>query len=171
MAKAAHPRRVLAIDPTTRGFGYVVLEGSTRIIDWGVKSSRSTTIEKEIQVLSKIKDLIRHCQPQCIVIEETRGEQSRRCGRVRLLLGTVRNIAVWEGIKSRNISTDQVKRVFGTFGATTKHEIACVIAEHLPDLAPYLPKVRKPWMPEDYRMAIFDAAAMALTYFYSRRVG
>lgn len=168
MTKPAHLRRVLAIDPTSRGFGFVVLEGSTRIIDWGVKSSRSTTIDKEIQLLAKVRDLIQHCQPQCIVVEETRGQQSRRCGRVRLLLGTVRNMAVWDGIKSQNIASDEVKRVFGTFGATTKHEIACVIAEQLPDLAPFLPKVRKPWMPEDYRMAIFDAAAMALTYFYSR---
>jgi len=33
--------RVLAIDPSTRGFGFAVLEGPSRLIDWGVKETRS----------------------------------------------------------------------------------------------------------------------------------
>jgi len=28
-----------------------------------------------------------------------------------------------------------------------------------------LPRLRKPWMSEDYRMSIFDAVALALTIF------
>ncbi len=40
------------------------------------------------------------------------------------------------------------------------------IAGRLPALAPRLPPFRKPWMCEDYRMSIFDAASFALTFFY-----
>ena len=32
--------RVLAIDPSTRGFGFAVLEGPERLIDWGVKETK-----------------------------------------------------------------------------------------------------------------------------------
>jgi len=32
--------RVLAIDPSTRGFGFAVLEGPDRLIDWGVKETK-----------------------------------------------------------------------------------------------------------------------------------
>ena len=50
--------------------------------------------------------------------------------------------------------------------ATMKQEIAIAIAEHFPELAPRLPRSRKPWMSEDYRMSIFDAVALALTFFF-----
>ena len=50
--------------------------------------------------------------------------------------------------------------------ATTKQEIAIAIAERFPELAPRLPRSRKPWMSEDYRMSIFDAVALALTFFF-----
>ena len=33
--------RVLAIDPSTRGFGFAVLEGPNRLIDWGVKETKT----------------------------------------------------------------------------------------------------------------------------------
>ena len=33
------------------------------------------------------------------------------------------------------------------------------MANHFPELAPRLPRFRKPWMSEDYRMSIFDAIA------------
>ncbi len=166
MTAAAYPRRVLAIDPTSRGFGFAVLEGPTTLIDWGVRSIRSTSVEKEIETVSKIADMIQHYRPHRLILEQYDCAESRRCGRVRLLLATIHNLTMWEGIKSRRISAGNVKRVFLAFGARTKQEIAEVVAQQLPELAPHLPKPRKPWMPEHYQMAIFDAAALALTYFY-----
>ena len=41
MTYATHDReRVLAIQPTTRGFGFAVFEGPQEPIDWGVKEVR-----------------------------------------------------------------------------------------------------------------------------------
>ena len=58
-----------------------------------------------------------------------------------------------------------------------KNEIARFIAARFPELARSLPPERKPWMSEDSRMAIFDAAAFAFASFgllvansFSRRV-
>ncbi len=31
--------RVLAIDPNSRGFGFAVLEGGARLIDWGIRDT------------------------------------------------------------------------------------------------------------------------------------
>jgi hypothetical protein len=53
---------------------------------------------------------------------------------------------------------------------TTKHQIAVVIAGKFPELAPRLPPVRKPWMTEDARMAIFDAVALALAHYGRSRL-
>jgi hypothetical protein len=58
-----------------------------------------------------------------------------------------------------------VKQVFSESGASTKYEIAVAIAQRFPELAPRLPRFRKPWMSEDYRMSIFDAVALAIAFF------
>jgi hypothetical protein len=50
-------------------------------------------------------------------------------------------------------------------GAKNKDEIARMIAKRFPELRSSLPPRRKPWMPEDERMATFDAAALALAAF------
>jgi hypothetical protein len=51
-------------------------------------------------------------------------------------------------------------------GATTKQKIAEMIAKQIPALNLYVPPERKPWMSEDPRMGIFDAAALAWMYFH-----
>jgi len=160
-----NPKRVLAIDPTSRGFGLVVLESPSTLVDWGVKAIRR---EKETKTLAKVSELVRHYRPEIIVLEDFR--RSRRCARIRSLLEGVCRLATAEGLKSRCFPVARVKKVFGTFRANTKHEIAHAVAQQLPELAPHLPRYRKPWMTEDYQMAIFDAAALALTYFHSRPV-
>ncbi len=43
------------------------------------------------------------------------------------------------------------------------------VAERFPELARYLPPERKPWMSEDLKMAIFDAAAFALAFFLASK--
>jgi len=32
-------RRVLAVDPLSRGVGFAVLEGNDNLIDWGIKTT------------------------------------------------------------------------------------------------------------------------------------
>jgi Holliday junction resolvasome RuvABC endonuclease subunit len=158
-------KRVLAIDPTTRGFGFVVLESPTMPVDWGVKVIRQ---QNQAKTLAKMSGLIRHYRPTVLVLEDHR--RSRRCARVQKLLDGILRLAMVEGIKSRRFPISRVKKVFSTFSAKTKHEIAHAVAQQLPELSPRLPRFRKPWMSEDYRMAIFDAAALALTYFHSRPI-
>jgi len=60
---------------------------------------------------------------------------------------------------------------FAAQGATTKHAIAGVIVARFPELAPHRPRFRKPWMSEDERQAIFDAAAFALTICAAKKSG
>jgi len=50
--------------------------------------------------------------------------------------------------------------------ARNKQLIAVAIGRRFPELAPHVPPYRKCWMSEDYRMSIFDAVALALTYFH-----
>src|SRR5215469_3049241 len=154
--------RVLAIDPSTRGFGFAVLEGPNRLIDWGVKETKT---DKKTRSLKLITDLMEQYQPNVIVVEDYAAKGSRRCGRVRELINDIAKLAVKRNVKVRSFSRIKVKQMFSEFGATNKYEIAIAIAKRFPELAPRLPRFRKPWMSEDYRMSIFDAVGLGLTFF------
>lgn len=155
--------RVLAIDPSTRGFGFAVLEGPNRLIDWGVKEARA---DKNAESLRKIRELIRRYNPDVVVVEDPSAKGSRRWSRVRLLLSRIQSLAVKEKLRIRSFSRSQLKGAFTQHSAYTQHQIATVIAAHFPELAPRLPPKRLFYNPEDYRMSIFDAAALGLTFFH-----
>lgn len=155
-------KRIIAIDPTTRGFGYVVLEGPATLIDWGVKEIRTN---KKVRCLKLITRLIDQYLPDVIVVENVSGKGSRRCPRVRELLDEILNLASEQKISMRAFSRDQIREVFSPSGAHTKHQIAKEIVRRLPELEPRLPPFRKPWMSEDSRMSIFDAMSLAMTFY------
>jgi hypothetical protein len=100
-----------------------------------------------------------------LVLEDYAGKDSRRCRRVVELIDEISELAVKRKVKAKTFSRADVKKVFAESGATTKQEIALAIAMRFPELAPRLPRFRKPWMSEDYRMSIFDAAALAIAFF------
>lgn len=150
--------RVLAIDPTGRGFGFAVLEGTERLIDWGVKGRNGHALELA-------RALIERYEPDVLVFEDLKAAKPRRSARARRLLKSVSVLAGCRKIPVRRFSRLRVRATFLQVNASTKHQIATVIADHLPILSLQLPPVRKAWMAEDYRMSIFDAVALALTFF------
>ena len=60
-------KRILAVDPSTRGFGFAVLEGPERLVDWGVKEARDN---KHVKCLGQIEKLIKQYEPDAIVVED-----------------------------------------------------------------------------------------------------
>src|SRR5262249_55925015 len=94
-------KRVLAVDPSTRGFGFAVLEGHDRLIDWGVKETKT---DKKRRTLVFINDLIDHYQPSVIVVEDYAGKASRRCLRVDVLIDDISKLAAKRKIKVRSLS-------------------------------------------------------------------
>lgn len=168
MVKRRDVLRVLAIDPTPKGFGFIILESPGIVVDWGARSARAASIVREQQLMLKVEDLLWRYRPHVVILEDTSSEGARRCGRVKLLIATVANHAMWKGISVRKVPASKVREVFTAFGAKNKYQIACAISKQLPEIAVWLPQPRKIWMGEDYRMCVFDAAAFALTYFYTR---
>lgn len=156
--------RLLAIDLTSRGFGFAVLETPDRLIDWGTKDARAKVDER---TLAQIVALIETYQPDILIVEDVEAKGSRRRARVRALVPEIARRALDLRVRTRRIARRQVRRAFAPHGAATKHRIAAAIAECFPELVPRLPPRRKPWMTEDARMAIFDAVAMGLTYLRS----
>jgi len=158
--------RILAIDPSYRGFGFAILEGGSLLIDWGIKSARQG---KDAQMLVKIKELIVLYRPQAVVLEAEAGKGSRRCQRLQALFEMVEALVLGQRMSVCRFSAKQVRNLFARFGAASKDDRARVIVQTFPELVPRLPPVRRPWMSEDYRMGIFDAVSLGLTFFFTRR--
>lgn len=156
--------RILAIDPSTRGFGFAVLEGTDRLIDWGVKETKTDKSRRSLKIITA---LMEQYEPTVVVVEDYAGKGSRRCDRVVKLISEISKLSSKRKIRVRSVSRDQVKKAFSESGAVNKYDIAKVIAKGFPELAPRLPRFRKPWMSEDYRMSIFDAVAFGITTFTS----
>src|SRR5574337_1298053 len=156
-------KRILAIDPTNRGFGFVVMEGPRQLIDWGVKAVKDNG---NYRYSRKVEYLIDLYQPDVLVVENIMLKRSRRCDRVKELIREIAVLALNKSIKVSYISRSMVKKYFALSGRKTKHQIAELIAEQLPELALRLPPCRKAWMSEDYRMSIFDSVAFALTFYH-----
>jgi RNase H-fold protein (predicted Holliday junction resolvase) len=87
--------RVLAVDPSTRGFGFAILEGPNRLIDWGVKE---TKVDKNRMTMKLVADLIERYQPNVIVVEDYRGKGSRRCRRIQGLINDISKLAAKQKI-------------------------------------------------------------------------
>jgi Holliday junction resolvasome RuvABC endonuclease subunit len=156
----------LAIYLTTRGFGFVVVEGHQRTIDWGVKDMRG---DKNRKVLAKIEELMSWYRPAMLVLENAHGTTSRRAERIRQLHLQIIELAKTRKIPVRQFTRPDIKAAFATRNASTKYEVAQAVSRELPDLAPWLPPPRKIWMSEDPRLGIFDAASLALTFFDRRQ--
>lgn len=152
-------KRILAVDPTHRGFGYVVFEGPERLVDWGVSHVQGP---KNRASIAAVGELISRYRPQIMILEDVTARDCRRRRRVRDLLEALDRYGRERGLTVRRIAQAKVKRAFAV---SNKARMARAIAARFPELSSCLPPERKPWMSEDLRMAIFDAAAFGLTFF------
>lgn len=152
--------RTLAIDPTTRGFAWVILEGLHTLVDWGTAEVEQPRNENSLR---RIEAFMATYRPDFVVSEDCGAKGSRRSGRATALLQSVEERSKRWRVSSRRIPRLRVLEAFAP-QASTKHEIAETLALHFPELRPRLPRVRKPWMSEDLRMNIFDALALAVTF-------
>lgn len=152
---------VLSIAVVSRGFGYAVFNGGDQPIDWGFKETKDIT---NYQSIRKVGKLISYYEPDMVVLEDTK--ESRKGIRAKWLIGASADVAKDRGATVARYTRSDVRYVFAQFGPGTKFGIAKSIGTWLPQLAPLRPPYRMPWTSETSRMAIFDAAALALTYFY-----
>lgn len=155
---------VLAIYPTRRGIAYVMFEGSSSPIDWG--NVRREKPNARRRCLAKVRSLFAR-QPDVLVLQDTSWTGTRRSQRVTDLNDAILELAEVHPFPVCVFSREQVRAAFGHLGSPTRYIIAQYIAKNIPALEHHLPPPRKRWLPEPERMGIFDAAALALTYFQS----
>lgn len=147
----------MAITPSTRGFGYAVLDEGSIFVDWGVKTVKGK--EKNAQSLAKVEQLLAQYQPTRLVMANHAG--SRRAERIRDLSEDIITLATRRKLKVRRFTRPQINQVFLSDAKGTKHALAETLARMFPEeLASHLPPKRRAWMSEDARMDMFEAVAL-----------
>lgn len=154
---------VFSIYPNANGFGYVYLENARKLLDFG--TTRVNPINN-IVMLGRIKKLFNYFKPTVVIALDPDGKTSRTGRRVKELLRKIVAYCEQSHIPITKISRDQIKDVFGQFGASTKYEISQLLITEFKELELKLPKKRKVWTSEDRNMAIFDALSLGQTWFY-----
>lgn len=158
-------KRILALDVRPRSFGYVVFKGPNHLLGWGVRSFRKIAAAGRVAVARKIVPVLEEFVPSVIVLKAPRFRANTKRSKLGSILDTITKEAKGHGIPVRTLNQKSVANSFAAQGASTKYEIASLLADRFPDLAWKLPPKRKPWQSEDYRMSIFDAAALGVVYF------
>jgi len=154
---------VTAIYLNSRGFAFVLFEGPLAPRDWSVVEARGK--DKRERILSRIDGLLARYKPDFVVLQDTSQGGTHRPHRIRRLNETIAEAAQGYGFPVLTFSRADVRERFAYLGSVTKDTIAEAIAKHIPAFERFLPPPRKVWKSEDARMGIFDAAALALTFF------
>lgn len=154
-------RRILAIDPTHRGFGYVVLEKPDRLVDWGLCQ---VDRNDKASVANRVSGLIRRLAPDILVIEDVRRDDCRRGQRARDFLHGAASESATSRVRVQFVPAATIREAHRRSGRENKGAVARWLVSRFPELESLLPPERKAWMCEDERMAIFDALALARFY-------
>lgn len=157
---------VLAVVPNTRGIAFAYFEGPLSPVDWGMKEVRGC--DKNGRGLAAVRGLVEHLQPDVLVLEDFETSRICRTARIRRLQRMIASYAAAQVIEVARYTRADIRATFAPAGATTRYEIAELIAGQVDAFSFRLPPVRKLWMSEDRRMALFDAAALAFTHFRER---
>ena len=151
---------VLALYPFSRGLAFVFFEGPLSPVDWAVKEVRGA--QKNARSLEMAKRLIGRLQPDVVVLDDRAGRRSQRIRRLQRLIASH---AEGQVIEVQRFTRREIRQCFGTLGASTRYEIAQVIASRIDAFSHRVPPVRKIWKSEAPRMKLFDAASLAMTFY------
>ena len=158
--KSSPSKRLMAVYPTTKGFGYLIIEDSQNIVNWGVVNHKHDGFLTK-KFLNSVKKY-----GVDVLITEHFGKDSQRKFKAINRTMMFRRLARTHKLSVTSFSKEKVDVVFGSFGAYTKESRACVVASQISPLKKWCPPKRKAWQPEHHRMAVFDCAVLSLVYLY-----
>ena len=148
--------RVVAIELTSRGFAFGVLEGEERLVDWGTRECG----RKVPRFLPALSAVVERYRPDRLVLEEPAGSYKKETGRT--LLVWAEQWAADHDVACQAITPEDLERYFGS---PHRYEVAKAVARQFEQLAPQLPERRRRWESERVRLGVFVAVARGLASF------
>ncbi|MFV0571727.1 MAG: hypothetical protein ACK5M1_04740 [Xanthomarina gelatinilytica] len=156
----------LCLYPNSIGFGYAVLSNALTVLNSQVVQVRPVSNK---QAMKRIREIIDYYEPKVVVVEDYNGIGSRKSKRIQRMIDAIARYATKKHLKVHTYSRADIRYVFSSFNAHTKHEIACVIAENVKSMEYKLMKPRKASESEKYMVGAFDAVSLGITHFYMEK--
>ena len=154
---------VLAINLTSRGFVFVLFTAPLAPFDWGERVVPRNN--RHDGTLQSVKVIMERYHPEVVVIEDGAATAIMRGLRAATLYQDIAVMAEAQGALTFAYSREAVFRTFEKYQPQSKHDIAKVIAAHISEFRYHLPAKRKLWANPSTWQALFDAAALGLTYY------
>jgi len=153
---------VLAVHPTSRGFGWVLFEGPLAPVNWGIASVKTNRSAWCMMRFGKLLDLYR---PKAILLEVNDPPEEARRGRVAFLVQDMQGFAANRDIDIHVYSRIEIATALLSDEDASRGAVVKVVADLLPILRDRLPSPRRPWQSIDGRRCLFDAAALGITHY------
>lgn len=152
----------LAIYPASSVVAWVAFENPFLPYDWGFVTTRDQKNERALRAIEKI---VNRLQPETVVLEAFEPRTSRRADRIGRLGRAITALVADRGADVEVYPFTEVAACFAGVGARTREEIAAAVLRHVDAFRHQLPKRRRPWESEPRNLALFSAAALALTHY------
>jgi len=151
--------RTLALEIRMSRVGFAVLEGPSRLLDWGVRGWYAGA-DPAISVMGHLAPLLSLYSPVVVVLRDM--SHSSRTDRKRIIMAVRRRLLKCS-VDVHMVKRADVRKAFLASGSENKYQIADAIAAMFPELRWKLPMKYKFWHGELRRVALFDAVSLALT--------
>ena len=143
------PRRLLAVAAGFGRVGYAFFIDGV-LCDWSVSRTAGTN---PARATARAEAWFKKLRPE-IVVTERMGSHCRKGTRARAVIRAVADAAAKAQLYDVSVSR---RRSYAN-----KHAEAASLAERFPELAPSLPRKRRPWDAEPRNMIYFEALALAV---------
>ena len=153
---------VLAVQPTSHGFGWVLFERPMSLVNWGIASTHNDYATWCMARFEKLVDLYR---PQVLVLETRPADKGFSKGRARLLSKAMQGFCANRDIEVHRYAYAEVTEALVAKPVEKRRAIVEAVAGIFPILRDRQPRPRRPWESEDGRRCLFDAAALGVAHF------
>jgi hypothetical protein len=140
--------RVLAIAVATGRIGYVLMIGD-KLLDWGL-SRKASKSPKHAEAQAKI--WIDQFEPDVVITEKV-PKTSTKSNKTRSLIEAIANVAQRAALLDVQVSKIKYFK--------NKYEEAAHFGDRFPDIALWVPRMRRLWEPEPRTTVLFEALALA----------
>lgn len=122
--------RILGIDPGYATLGWAIIDGSLKIVDYGlVETSNNIRIDERLFIIyNEINKIIANYSPQCVAIEKLFfAKNTKTAIDVAKCIGVVLLTAKLNNLDYDEYSPSQVKNAITGYGRASKDQIQNII--------------------------------------------
>jgi hypothetical protein len=160
MNKNYRKNRILALEIRSRRLAFAVLEETNHLLECGIRRWCSD-VKSAKCAMERIDPLLMLYSPSVVVLK--RMGDTNKMRKRKKIIRAIKWTLTKRFIDVHMVGRADIKEAFRESGSQNKYVIAATIAQMFPELKWKLPQKRRPWQPERYNAAIFDAVALAIT--------